>query len=314
LLRFGRVVMAICSPEPDGVIDRYIVKPSLDSVGAQTSAPKRLGFPSTWGVPKVHGQGAQLAPPQSTLASSRLRTESEQVGTWQMLPVHTWLAQSPGALQSLVSMHGPQLPPQSTSVSPWLWTPSAQVGAWHALSVHTRLIQSPALAQPLPSRHVAPQGPPQSALVSPAFCTPSLQIEAWQLPCRQTPLAHSTPTLHSGCDTHTGHAPPQSMRVSPPFWIPSEQVCDGHSPELQLPQLISASHAAASGQVRHTGTPQSGSVPPSLEVSPQIGPGRGPPASGESWPESGWFEVGGGDKPRSSGSVKPQRQCNAPNR
>jgi hypothetical protein len=129
------------------------------------------------------------------------------------------------------------------------------------------------------------------------------------------PLAHSAPTLHSGCDTHAGQAPPQSIPASPPFKTPSEQVGDGHCPELQLPQVVSASHAGVSGQVGHTGLPQSSSVPASRAESPQSAPGGcGAAASGEIGPESGKFELGGVGKSRSGGSVKPQRQCSAPDR
>src|SRR5690606_9627927 len=87
-------------------------------------------------------QGEQ-APPQSTSASSPLRTPSVQLPVTQRPLTHTPLSQSAPVAQCLPLGHGAHLvPPQSTSVSSPLSTPSSQVGVSHCPLLHTPLSQS----------------------------------------------------------------------------------------------------------------------------------------------------------------------------
>jgi len=77
-------------------------------------------------VPPV-AQPAQL-PPQSMPSSAPFLIPSEQLGTWQVPPVHTPLAQSRAAAQTLPLPQGAQAPPpQSMAVSPPFFWPSVQV-------------------------------------------------------------------------------------------------------------------------------------------------------------------------------------------
>jgi hypothetical protein len=91
----------------------------------------------------VAAQAGQVPPPQSTVVSAPLRTESPQLGAWQTLPAQTWLLQSVETRHAWVAAQAGQVPPpQSTAVSAPLRTESLQLGAWQTLPVQTWLVQS----------------------------------------------------------------------------------------------------------------------------------------------------------------------------
>jgi hypothetical protein len=76
--------------------------------------------------------GSQPAP-QSRSLSVPFCTPSVHVAAWQTLEVHTWLSQSPGAVQGAPAPHFvAQEPPQSTPTSSPFWIVSVHDAATHA--------------------------------------------------------------------------------------------------------------------------------------------------------------------------------------
>jgi len=160
-----------------------------------------------------------LVPPQSTSLSPSFFTTSEQLGTWQMLPRHTPLRQSPATEQTLPLVHLPQLPPQSTSVSVPFFTLSPQPAAWHLSGEpeQTPLVQSFDPAHSWPVAHFG-HDEPQSTSVSVPFFTPSEQVGVAQVPDVHTLLVQSPATEHFLPGAHlVEQLPPQSTSVSVPF-------------------------------------------------------------------------------------------------
>jgi hypothetical protein len=108
-------------------------------------------------------------PAQSTSASPWFFTRSEQLGAWQLPPLHTPLTQSVGSSHFFSSAQGPQrVPPQSTSVSPLFFTPSVHVASWHRPSMQLSFTQSLRDSQERPSAQGSQSMPPQSVSVSSA--------------------------------------------------------------------------------------------------------------------------------------------------
>jgi hypothetical protein len=119
-------------------------------------------------------------PPQSMSVSFPFLTRSVQLGDWQMLPMQTPLAHSPGPAHTMPVLHlAHPAPPQSISVSVPFLTLSAHVAAWQTRGVpeHTLLTQSPAPVHVLPAVHFG-HDEPQSVSVSVPFLTLSEQVGA----------------------------------------------------------------------------------------------------------------------------------------
>jgi len=190
-------------------------------------------------VPPVPHFAQALVPPQSTSDSPSFFTTSEQVGTWQMLPMHTPLWQSDAAAHSWPVPHFGHDEPQSMSVSVPFFTPSKHVAAWQ-VTLQTPLVQSPANEHPLPSVHflAGAQLPPQSTSVSVPFFAESEHVAAWHTLPEQTPLAQSPASVHPLPSAHFlagAQLPPQSTSVSVPFFVESVQLAAWHLLEVQTP-------------------------------------------------------------------------------
>jgi hypothetical protein len=242
------------------------------------------------------GQRGQSVPtpPQSTSASSPLRTSSSHAGAWQVptaasgevpLPPpppppgdegeQTPEVQSAEAVQVLATGHRGQPlsgAPQSTSTSRAFLTPSEHVGAIQKPSVQTPDAQSAGAAQPRPVTQSLsqPLPLPQSMPVSSPFATPSLQVGAAQRPLsEQTPDRQSLAAPHVESSAHaSGQSPPQSASVSEgPFFTPSLQVGAAQTPLAEQTleaQSVSSWQSRPSAQASHplprSAPPQSASV------------------------------------------------------
>jgi hypothetical protein len=122
---------------------------------------------------------------------------SEQVGTWQTLPVQILLAQSAGSLHAKLSAHGVQEPPQSLSVSSASFIPSAQCAALH--------LPAPSQTVPPLSLHVIPFAVSVTTHLLPVQATVAHTVfVGWQsdgtMHCTQVPApSQSMPLSSSQC-------------------------------------------------------------------------------------------------------------------